>query len=82
MSTQDLAPATSRDFEAELHDFCSEHYANPLAWVRGAFPWGEPGPLVAYQEPDIWQCEWFEWLGHEIAHRNFDGLVAALARDE
>ena len=74
MSTQDLAPATSRDFESELHDFCAEHYANPLAWVRGAFPWGEPGSLIAYQEPDIWQCEWFEWLGHEIATRGFDGV--------
>ncbi len=72
--TQTLPPPTARDFEKELHQFCAEHYANPLGWVRGAYPWGKPGPLVAYREPDIWQCEWFEWLGHEIATRNFDGV--------
>ncbi len=70
--------ASSRDFEAELHDFCAEHYANPLGWVRGAFPWREPGPLEAYDEPDIWQCEFFEWLGHEIALRAFDGVHAVM----
>lgn len=74
MSTQDVAPPTSRDFDAELHDFCAEYYANPLEWVRGAFSWGEPGPLEAYPEPDLWQCEFFEWLGHQITLRAFDGV--------
>lgn len=68
----------SRDFESELHDFCSEHYADPLGWVRGAFPWGEPGLLQAYKEPAPWQCEFFEWLGHEITQRQFDGVHAVL----
>jgi len=73
--TQALPPPTARDFEAELHDWCAEMYANPLGWVRGAYPWGEHnGPLFAYQEPDVWQCEWFEWLGHEITTRQFDGV--------
>lgn len=76
--TQALPPPTSRDFEAELHDFCAEHYANPLGWVRGAFAWGEPGPLQPYDEPDIWQCEFLEWLGHEITQRQFDGVHAVL----
>lgn len=74
MSTQSVAPAASRDFDAELHDFCAEHYANPLAWVRGAFPWGEEGALAPYNEPDIWQCDFLAWLGDEIARRNFDGV--------
>jgi len=77
-STQDLPPPTSRDFDAELHDFCAEMYADPLGWVRGAYMWGEPGPLVAYNEPDIWQCEFLEWLGHEITVRQFDGVNAVL----
>lgn len=76
--TQSVATPGSRDYEAELHDFCAEHYADPLGWVRGAFAWGEPGPLIAYQEPDIWQCEFFEWLGHEIEQRAFDGVEAVM----
>ncbi len=65
-------------FEADLHDFCADHYDDPLGWVRGAFPWGEPGPLVAYAEPDIWQCEFFAWLGDEIKARQFDGVHAVM----
>jgi hypothetical protein len=64
----------ARNAEEELHDWCGELYADPLAWVRGAFPWGEPGALEPYLEPDIWQCEFLEWLGHEIKARNFNGV--------
>ena len=32
MNTQNVR----RDAEDELHDFCAEYYADPLAWVRGA----------------------------------------------
>lgn len=74
MSTQSVG----RNAAGELHDFCAEHYADPLGWVRGAFAWGELGPLVAYQEPAPWQCEFFEWLGHEITQRRFDGVHAVL----
>lgn len=74
-----LASASlGRNFEAELHDFCSENYDNPLGYVRGAFAWGEPGPLEAYAEPDIWQCEFLSWLGGEIASRNFDGVLPVM----
>ena len=78
MNTQALPPPTARDFDRELHEFCSEHYADPLAWVRGAFQWAVPGPLVAYHEPDIWQCEFLEWLGHEITARAFDGVTPVM----
>src|SRR6185295_1128680 len=41
--------------------------------------WGEPNtPLSAYKEPDRWQCEFLEWLGHEIASRHFNGVDAVL----
>lgn len=77
-STQDLPPATARDFDRELHQFCGEMYADPLGWVRGAYRWGQPGPLLAYHEPDVWQCEFLEWLGHQITLRNFDGVQSVL----
>jgi hypothetical protein len=76
--TQALPPATARSFDAELHDWCSEYYADPLGWVRGAFPWGEPGPLQPFTEPDTWQCAFLEWLGHEITQRRFDGIHSVL----
>lgn len=65
-----------RNAEDELHEWASEHYADPLGYVRAAFPWGEEGTaLWAYKEPRIWQCEFLEWLGHEIAKRKFDGIT-------
>jgi len=30
---------------------------DPLAFVLGAFPWGEPGPLEAFSGPEDWQRE-------------------------
>ena len=78
MSTQTV----NRNLEAELHDWCGEMYADPLGYVRGAFDWGQPGPLEAYREPDIWQCEFLEWLGHEIAQRKFNGVDAVMPTPE
>jgi hypothetical protein len=79
MNTQTVAPQGTRDAEGELHDWCSEMYADPLAYVRGAFPWGEDNtPLSAYQEPDIWQCEFLTWLGDEITSRKFDGVTPVM----
>ncbi len=61
--------------EEELHDEVAAHYADPLGYVRMAFPWGEPDlPLAAYKEPRVWQCEFLEWLGAEIRARKFDGI--------
>lgn len=65
-----------RDAEAELHDLCAECYADPLRYVKVAFPWGEPGTaLERYREPRVWQCEVLEWLGAEIRARRFDGIT-------
>jgi hypothetical protein len=30
---------------------------DPLAFVRAAFPWGEPGELANFDGPDIWQVD-------------------------
>lgn len=65
----------ARNAEAELVDQISEFYAEPLDYVRFAFPWGQAGtPLETYQEPRRWQCEVLEWLGGEIKARKFDGI--------
>ena len=61
-------------FEVELHQFAAAHYADPLGFVRHAFPWRRPGPLEAYAEPDVWQCEFLAWLGDEIRTRKFNGV--------
>ncbi len=62
--------------ESEITDICAASYADPLGWVRVAFPWGQPGPLLAHREPRVWQCEVLDWLGGEIQARGFDGLHA------
>jgi len=49
-------------------------YADPLAFVLGAFPWGEPGPLQDYDGPDTWQREQLVYLGEQVAERGFNGV--------
>jgi hypothetical protein len=67
---------TVRDAKAELVDAVAEFYADPLEYVRFAFPWGVPDtPLSAYKEPRAWQCEFLEWLGGEIKDRKFGGIT-------
>jgi len=62
--------------ELELAHAVSEFYADPLGYVRFAFPWNEPDtPLESYKEPRIWQCEVLDWLGSEIKARRFDGIT-------
>jgi hypothetical protein len=67
-------PSLSRNAESELHDLVGELYNKPLDFVRQCFPWGQPGPLQPYREPDAWQIEFLEWLGSEIQSRAFDGV--------
>jgi hypothetical protein len=43
----------------ELAEFSSD----PLGFVLFAFPWGEPGELVAQNGPEPWQVEILEQLG-------------------
>ena len=61
--------------ERDLGEEIASYYADPLGFVRFAFPWGKAGgPLAAYTEPDRWQCEFLDWLGGEIRSRQFDGV--------
>lgn len=70
------ALAQGRNAEAELYEAVSGFYADPLGYVRFAFPWGKADtPLATYKEPRRWQCEFLEWLGGEIKDRKFDGIT-------
>jgi hypothetical protein len=68
------ADTENRELAAEMAEF----YADPLGFVRYAYPWGEPGPLEHYAGPDQWQEESLRVLGDEIRSRNFDGYHAVL----
>ena len=65
----ELRAVAERNVEAELHERVASYYADPLGFVLDAFPWGKPGPLEPYAEPDLWQCEFLDWLGGEIQVR-------------
>lgn len=65
--------------EQELAAAVREYYDDPLGFVLFAFPWGKSGTkLAAYKEPDIWQCEFLDWLGSEIKARAFNGVDAVM----
>lgn len=73
-----MTAATQTDDEA-LQDLVASCYADPLAFVRQCFPWGEPGtPLVDEPGPDAVQTEFLEALGAEIRARGFNGRDAVL----
>lgn len=61
------------DPQIDLANQISEFYADPLGFVRFAYPWGEPGPLEDYDGPDAWQAEVLAQIGEEIRKRRFDG---------
>lgn len=65
-----------RDDDAELADFVSQFYADPLGFVLACYPWGEEGPLKDHDGPDQWQREHLTWIGEQVAARGFDGLHA------
>lgn len=69
---------TPAAFESELADFVADTYADPLAFVMGAYPWGEPGPLRDFDGPDDWQRDFLIDLGKQIKDRKFDGHTAVM----
>src|SRR5260370_37535940 len=62
-----LSPS-DRELTADMARF----YADPLGFVRYAFPWGK-GLLEHHDGPDTWQLEFLSQLGAEVRKRNFDG---------
>lgn len=67
------AIVTTRTVEAGIADFVASCYHDPLRFVRGAYPWGEKGPLEHESGPDVNQTEFLVSLGNEITSRHFDG---------
>ena len=57
-----------------LADAVAETYGDPLAFVRMAYDWGQPGtPLANYHGPDRWQQEVLEEIGRQVKARKFNG---------
>lgn len=59
-----------------LAEQIAQFYADPLGFVKFAFPWGQRGTLESYAGPDVWQEEALRELGEQIQQRNFDGVQA------
>lgn len=60
--------------ELGLADAFSACYADPLRFVRIAYPWGEPGSLRDYKGPDAWQESVLRDIGAQVLQRGFDGV--------
>jgi hypothetical protein len=59
-----------------LAEQIAQFYADPLGFVKFAFPWGQRGMLESYAGPDKWQEEALRELGREVSRRHFDGVSA------
>ena len=69
-------PSLAKKAELQLAEAISEFYADPLGFVLFSYPWGEKGPLEAYNGPDTWQAEQLRQIGEEVRKRQFDGQHA------
>lgn len=70
-----VAPSQEKA-DLAIADFCADTYADPLAFVLGAYPWGRPGALERHAAgPDRWQREFLEGIGAEVARNGFDGSL-------
>lgn len=61
-------------YEQLLHEEVAQYYADPLGFVLAMWPWGEPGPLEAYDGPQPEQAAFLAWVGDEVAARGFNGV--------
>lgn len=64
--------------DLQLADEIAACYADPLRFVKFAYPWGEPGPLAGYAGPDTWQQDFLSELGEMVRERKFDGHKAVM----
>lgn len=56
---------TPAEFDAQLAQDIGRFYANPLAFVRYAFRWGD-GDLADWEGPDTWQREILAAIGERV----------------
>lgn len=59
--------------DIELSDELAAYYADPLGFVRFAYPWEKPGQLEKETGPDEWQTEFLRDVGRLVLARAFDG---------
>jgi hypothetical protein len=65
---------TESSTEPDLASIVGEYYADPLGFVKFAYPWGEEGtPLRDAEGPDEWQATYLEQVGAAVRERAFDG---------
>lgn len=72
---------TSEQIEAELKvlDEMSQYYADPLGFVRAAYPWNEPGgELEGQLGPDENQERFLYDLGKLVEDRGFKGTLPVM----
>lgn len=63
------------DVDIQLAHEISQFYADPLGFVLFAFPWGEPGTMLAgFDGPDQWQIDVLTDIGNAVRDRAFDGI--------
>lgn len=62
--------------DLDLAAWVASTYHDPLRFVMGAYPWGEPGLLLDHAGPDEWQTDFLTKLGEQVRQRDFDGLSA------
>jgi len=76
-------PTQTPSPELQLADDIARFYADPLGFVKYAYPWGAPGLLEKHDGPDRWQSEFLIELGKQVQERNFDGVhpVAPIRMD-
>lgn len=68
-----------RDIDLEIADAAASYYADPLGFVKFAFPWREEGSeLQNYDGPDDWQVTELQEIGAQVVDRNFDGVNPVL----
>jgi hypothetical protein len=53
------------DIDAQIVELLPQWYADPLRFVKEAFPWGH-GELEGETGPDVWQAEFLTDLGNEV----------------
>lgn len=58
--------------EENLAGAISDFYADPLGFVKFAYPWGQ-GELENFEGPDEWQVALLNYVGAQVRERKFNG---------
>lgn len=69
-----MKQTTTTPADLQLADEFAACYADPLRFVKIAYPWGESGSLREYKGPDAWQESVLRDIGAQVRQRAFDGV--------